>query len=177
MVTCEEKASKLLKALPNKIELPDRGEEAQKNPIYRFLKRESNMAKKILKVVRTDLNNTIEMCRGNFKPTNEIRDVAKNLKNDTIPKAWRMWVTELNVTQWVMDLNKRIQQLVHLMKAKDFKKSNLWIGGLFYPEAFLTATRQYVAQCIKVPLDELVLNVTFRLLTLYRLNCLETLVA
>ena len=122
MVTVEEKASKLLSALPKKVEQPERNEQAQKNPIYRFLKRETGMARKILKLVRNDLTNTIEMCRGNFKPTNEIRNVAKSLLMDELPKVWKMWVTDYMVTPWIMDLIKRISQLGYLNSAEDFGK-------------------------------------------------------
>jgi len=160
MVTVEEKASKLLQTLPKKVDQPELGEEANSNPIYRFLKRETGMARKVLKLVRKDLADTIEMCKGNLKPTNDIREVSKSLLMDNLPKNWKMWVTELSVTPWIIDLVKRINQLSTLNNSKDFGKSNLWLGGLFYPEAFLTATRQYVAQCIKVPLDELILNVS-----------------
>jgi len=160
MVTVEEKASKLLQTLPKKVDQPELGEEANSNPIYRFLKRETGMARKVLKLVRKDLSDTIEMCKGNLKPTNDIREVSKSILMDNLPKNWKMWVTDLNVTHWIIDLVKRINQLSTLNNSKDFGKSNMWLGGLFYPEAFLTATRQYVTQCIKVQLDELVLNVS-----------------
>jgi len=160
MATVEEKASKLLHTLPKSVDQPELGEEANSNPIYRFLKRETGMAIKVLKLVRKDLSDTIEMCKGNLKPTNDIREVSKSILMDNLPKNWKMWVTDLNVTHWIIDLVKRINQLSTLNNSKDFGKSNMWLGGLFYPEAFLTATRQYVAQCIKVPLDELILNVS-----------------
>lgn len=36
---------------------------------------------------------------------------------------------------------------------------NLWLGGLFIPEACITATRQYVAQANSWSLEELSLQV------------------
>jgi hypothetical protein len=35
----------------------------------------------------------------------------------------------------------------------------MWLGGLFTPEAYLTATRQCAAQALGVSLEELVMNV------------------
>ena len=35
----------------------------------------------------------------------------------------------------------------------------MWLGGLFTPEAYLTATRQCSAQSLQVSLEELVMNV------------------
>lgn len=36
----------------------------------------------------------------------------------------------------------------------------MWLGGLFTPEAYLTATRQCAAQSLQVSLEELVMHVT-----------------
>ncbi len=35
----------------------------------------------------------------------------------------------------------------------------MWLGGLFTPEAYLTATRQCAAQTLQVSLEELVMRV------------------
>ena len=35
----------------------------------------------------------------------------------------------------------------------------MWLGGLFTPEAYLTATRQCAAQTLQVSLEELVMHV------------------
>jgi dynein heavy chain 1 len=35
----------------------------------------------------------------------------------------------------------------------------MWLGGLFTPEAYLTATRQCAAQSLHVSLEELVMHV------------------
>ena len=47
------------------------------------------------------------------------------------------------------------------MSYSNFDKTcNVWIGGLFTPEAFITATRQSVAQSRNWSLEELVLSFT-----------------
>jgi dynein heavy chain 1 len=35
----------------------------------------------------------------------------------------------------------------------------MWLGGLFTPEAYLTATRQCAAQTLQISLEELVMQV------------------
>jgi dynein heavy chain 1 len=35
----------------------------------------------------------------------------------------------------------------------------MWLGGLFTPEAYLTATRQCAAQSLHVSLEELIMHV------------------
>lgn len=37
---------------------------------------------------------------------------------------------------------------------------SVWLGGLFIPEAYITATRQYVAQANSWSLEELYLDVS-----------------
>ena len=41
-----------------------------------------------------------------------------------------------------------------------FQNFHVWLGGLFNPEAYITATRQYVAQANSWSLEELHLEVT-----------------
>lgn len=44
--------------------------------------------------------------------------------------------------------------------AKELQGFAVWLGGLFNPEAYITATRQCVAQANSWPLEELSLDVT-----------------
>lgn len=54
-------------------------------------------------------------------------------------------IANISVTAWVSDFIKRVEQLKVLSASKDFGQSGLWFGGLLFPEAYLTATRQSVA--------------------------------
>lgn len=160
LTAVQEKGEKLLSSLPEKVFALQGSEGANNNPIYRFLKREVGVAMKLLVRVRDDLSKLIEMCKGNIKSTNELREVARELFNDSVPKAWQVYpCIELNVTEWILDLRSRVNQLNKITGEPDYGKSSLWLGGLIFPEAYLTATRQSVAQELKVPLDELVLSV------------------
>jgi dynein heavy chain 1 len=160
LVTVEERSEKLLATLPSEV-LPLVGTESSNNdPIFRFLKREVAVAIKLLNKVRADLKQLILMSKGEGKSTNELREIAKNVFNDTVPSVWQTYPTlELNVTEWILDLRSRINQMNIITRSEDYGKSNLWLGGLIFPEAYLTATRQSVAQELSVPLDELVLSV------------------
>ena len=72
----------------------------------------------------------------------------------------------MTVIQWVMDLSERMKQLQNISRvanssgAKDLKNIKVWLGGLFIPEAYITATRQYVAQANQWSLEELCLKVS-----------------
>ena len=160
LISVQEKSNKLLKALPLQVKPLVGNKQSNNDPIFRFLLREVAVASKLLNKVRDDLDKLILMSKGESKSTNELRDIAKNIFNDSVPKVWQIYSTlELNVTEWILDLKNRINQLNKITQAKDYGRSGLWLGGLIFPEAYLTATRQSVAQELKVSLDELMLSV------------------
>jgi dynein heavy chain 1 len=160
LITVQEKSTKLLKVLPLQVKPLVGTKQSNNDPIFRFLLREVAVASKLLNKVRDDLDKLILMSKGESKSTNELRDIAKNIFNDSVPKVWQIYSTlELNITEWILDLKNRINQLNKITQAKDYGRSGLWLGGLIFPEAYLTATRQSVAQELKVSLDELMLSV------------------
>lgn len=53
-----------------------------------------------------------------------------------------------------------MSSLVSQAGAKELQGFPVWLGGLFNPEAYITATRQCVAQANSWPLEELMLDVT-----------------
>ena len=100
------------------------------------------------------------MCLGHIKSTNDIKLLAQCINIDQIPKAWRKYqIAEISVGEWIIDFVKRVEQLRVLSKSDDFGLSGIWLGGLFYPGALLTATQQLVAQQHKWSLEELKLVV------------------
>merc|ERR1719232_1320925 len=108
------------------------------------------------------------ICQGEKKPTNHHRMLIEELAKGIIPKSWRRYSIPdgLTVIQWITDFSERIKQLQAISQASlnqgpaAFKNLNVWLGGLFIPEAYITATRQYVAQANSWSLEELYLNIT-----------------
>lgn len=96
-------------------------------------------------------------------------DLAKGI----VPCSWRRCYTvpsSLTVIQWINDFAARIRQLIEISEAVACTTSGaeagaalrglrVWLGGLFMPEAYITATRQAVAQAHGWALEELFLNV------------------
>ena len=70
------------------------------------------------------------------------------------------------VAVWIADFSLRIKQLQevaqHMSAGKALDAFHVWIGGLFVPEAFITATRQAVAQRNSWPLEALSLALDVR---------------
>lgn len=111
------------------------------------MEREVTVSSNLLDRVRVDLNDVLELCQGKRKQTNVLKQLSEDLHAETIPKQWRATyvVGNITATAWVIDFVKRVEQLKKLSVAKDFGQSGLWFGGLLFPEAYLTATRQSVA--------------------------------
>ena len=61
----------------------------------------------------------------------------------------------MEVSEWVQDLSLRLQQLRKIVNNGNLRQSGVWLGGLFYPEAYITATRQTTAHQKKWSLETL----------------------
>src|SRR5690606_25345602 len=59
------------------------------------------------------------------------------------------------------DFADRIKQMAKISSSStsNLKNINIWLGGLFNPEAYITATRQFVAQANGWSLEELQLQI------------------
>lgn len=75
----------------------------------------------------------------------------------TIPDHWRQYkVTRTTaVSQWIPNLGHRLTQLERIAQLDSLNDVEVWLGGLFYPEAYVTATRQAVAHRKKWSLETL----------------------
>ena len=81
-----------------------------------------------------------------------------------IPKTWCRYTIPAGMTviQWITDFSERVKQLQNVTQAGGahaLKNLHVWLGGLFIPEAYITASRQYVAQANNWSLEELYLDV------------------
>lgn len=68
---------------------------------------------------------------------------------------------DIGVAGWVDDLAKRLDHLTSICKAgpkTGLDAAPYWLGGLFSPDAFVTASRQHVAGTLSCSLDELTLS-------------------
>jgi dynein heavy chain 1 len=77
-----------------------------------------------------------------------------------VPRHWLKFKIAKNTSlaQYIANLSARLAQLEDLAKGTDDRKS-VWLGGLFQPEAYVTATRQTVAHKNGWSLEQLSLSV------------------
>lgn len=66
----------------------------------------------------------------------------------------------VTVKDWMADFSERVKQLVRISQSASFKKEWVWLGGSFSPEAYITATRQQVAQENTWSLEQLRLQIS-----------------
>lgn len=59
------------------------------------------------------------------------------------------------VSQWIPNLSQRLAQLERIAQLESLNDVEVWLGGLFFPEAYVTATRQAVAHRKKWSLETL----------------------
>jgi dynein heavy chain 1 len=168
MKSLQQSVRNWLALLPTSITPIKRTLDNIKDPLFRYFEREVNLGVKLLHDMRQDLENIMEICEGNRKQTNDLRQLIEQLAKGVIPSSWNRYAgpQDLTVIQWMIDLAERMKQLKTVSKltnssgAKELKNLKVWLGGLFIPEAYITATRQYVAQANQWSLEELYLNIT-----------------
>jgi dynein heavy chain 1, cytosolic len=61
----------------------------------------------------------------------------------------------MSVSEWIPDFARRLAQLDNLTEMDSLTDVEVWLGGLFFPEAYITATRQAVAHRKKWSLETL----------------------
>merc|ERR1719394_1933518 len=168
MRTMEANTSGWLRLLPPSITPLKRTVENIKDPLYRFFEREVNFGLKLLQAVRLDPEDVAAIIQSGKKQTNHHRALIQQLNKGIIPKSWLRYKvpTSCSVAAWVTDFAQRVKQLTKVSSAVQgnsaaaLKTVTVWMGGLFNPEAFITATRQCVAQANSRSLEELSLDVT-----------------
>jgi dynein heavy chain 1, cytosolic len=168
MKTLLQSAHAWLELLPKTLPTLRRTVENIKDPLYRYFEREVSSGARLLQTVVSDLNDVVLICQGEKKQTNYHRTMLSELVRGIIPVTWRKYTVPAGCTviQWVTDFSNRVKQLqkvstlVSTAGAKELQSFPVWLGGLLNPEAYITATRQCVAQTNSWPLEELLLDVT-----------------
>uniref|UniRef100_A0A8C1TYY4 Cytoplasmic dynein 1 heavy chain 1 n=1 Tax=Cyprinus carpio TaxID=7962 RepID=A0A8C1TYY4_CYPCA len=167
MRTLHTTARNWLQLIPESVNPLKRTVENIKDPLFRFFEREVKMGSRMLQDVRQDLTDVVHVCEGKKKQTNDLRTLINDLVKGILPRSWSRYTVPavLTVIQWVADFSERIKQLQQISQgaasggAKELKNVHVNLGGLFVPEAYITATRQYVAQVNSWSLEELCLEV------------------
>lgn len=150
-----------LSLLPSTIKVMQRDTTGIMDPLFRFFERENQIGRKLLRVIREDLESLQKVCVGELKQTNHLRQLMSWLNKGLIPDHWKRYKVPKSVSlnAWLTDLKIRLEQVESVAQETSFEQVEISIGSLFTPEAYVTATRQATAQKYKWSLEELVLDV------------------
>ncbi|WRT69144.1 uncharacterized protein IL334_006128 [Kwoniella shivajii] len=155
MNTLKGHAKEWLASLPETVTAPTN----DISPLSRFFAREASTGSKLLQRVRRDLSELIDICNGDLKQTNELRALMSDLNKGTVPSHWKKYKLPNGtaVAHYISNLAERLRQIASTVNGVR-GDGGIWLGGLFQPEAYITATRQSVAHDKGWSLEQLVLN-------------------
>ncbi|KAL3119213.1 hypothetical protein niasHT_003500 [Heterodera trifolii] len=130
MVRFSAQCKSWLDALPQQLQHLRRTEENVRDPLFRFFEREINLGARLLSDIRRDLNE---------------------------PANWLQFSVPNNVTarEWMRDFVQRMKQLKRLSLSENLRNEEVWLGGMFVPKAYISATRDLIAQTNGWPLEQM----------------------
>lgn len=135
----------------------DKGENM--NSLMRCIAREIKTGIECAKQVVGDIREVMDYCDGSVKLTNKIRILVDSISAGVTPQGWIDLYEGGGIVAdiWINDFVKRIEQVRAFSRSggKNLDTFEYWIGGLFNPGSFVTATRQFVARRGNHSVDEL----------------------
>ncbi|XP_075251829.1 dynein beta chain, ciliary-like [Convolutriloba macropyga] len=139
----------------NMIELHQK--EETKTPYTVVCLQECERMNSLTQEIRRSLTELQLGLKGELTITSAMDDLSTALFLDKVPQTWLRYPTTYPLATWFSDLMQRVKELETW--TTDFGLPNsVWIGGLFNPQAFLTAIMQQTARKNEWPLDKMVLN-------------------
>ncbi|KAI0828245.1 dynein heavy chain [Trametes gibbosa] len=147
MRNLHERCREWLQQLPANFHTLEKQSAEHSDPLYRLFFREGSIGNKLLMQVRKDLADVVKVCEGALKQTNHLRTLMSSLTKGTIPDHWRRYKVHkaMGVSEWISNFARRLGQLDQIAGLDNLNNVEVWLGGLFFPEAYITATRQAVA--------------------------------
>ncbi|KJP89460.1 hypothetical protein AK88_00903 [Plasmodium fragile] len=135
------------------------------SPLQVFFLQEIERIKKVIDLVKTNLNDIISAIDGSKIMTADLQNDTKYIYSQSVPKKWIYdaseteisWVCH-NLNQWLNILNLRYEQIMNYIH--NGKLKSYWLPGFFNPQGFLTSMKQEITRLNKkdqISLDEVVL--------------------
>nr|CCC91421.1 putative dynein heavy chain, cytosolic [Trypanosoma congolense IL3000] len=130
------------------------------DPISVVIFREYTFAVGRLREVMDDLQAVENICCGGSKPTPEQRVLIDCLLRDQVPPPWARSYTSYATTadQWLTDFKSRVAHIVYLcgaLQRESYGFTCFDLGLFFWPEAFITTTKQQASRKQNQPLERL----------------------
>jgi dynein heavy chain len=119
------------------------------------LKQESLKFNRLIDLVKKQLPVFRKALKGFVAMTEDLEAIGKGLYMNMVPDGWASvsFLSMKPLISWMKDLNARVN-FMQLWVEKD-NPIAFWISGLFFPQAFLTATLQNYARSQQIAIDRL----------------------
>ncbi|GIQ79820.1 dynein heavy chain [Kipferlia bialata] len=137
------------------------GEGASSAPIAVTIRSEQAFARLLHSTLSAHLYDLRQFLVGECPRTNLISELLAALSAQTIPQVWAdlvpYSVDGMTTSEFVSDAVRRIEQTVSLdtLCIPEAEGKGLWLGGMFFPGAYLMALKRRVCQELKRPLESL----------------------
>ena len=108
---------------------------------------------RVVNVINTTLKEFLRAIKGEVGMSAELEAISTSLAINAVPAAWaaQAYPSLMPLSGWTDDLVKRLD-FINTWYEKGIPNA-FWIGGLFFPQAFLTGTLQNYARKVKEPID------------------------
>ncbi|KAJ3439563.1 dynein heavy chain [Anaeramoeba flamelloides] len=160
--TLETSTQQWLHQIPHSLNSLKQTKTSIQNPMWRCFNTEIKLGQRILKIVIDDLTVIQSICNGKRKNSGLFKKMITELSLGQVPKSWKLYpIDDITVDHWIADFSSRIKQLSVIASSSDLCRSQgIWLGGLFDPSAFITATRQSAAHAMEWSLETLQLQIS-----------------
>lgn len=154
---------------------PKRDREGKVHPFTTYIMLEAERFNSLRETVLGHLQELRRVIRGEVLMTEFLETVYANLVFGKVPKAWvdSSYPTLKPLGSWVSDLKRRIEFVTQWLErghglgnesagatSTVAPLQSYWLGGLFFPQGFLTAVLQAHARLFNVPIDSLTFETT-----------------
>ncbi|PVU91581.1 hypothetical protein BB561_004323 [Smittium simulii] len=168
---CEKWLAEIPQSILEK-DITDYENKNSKSPLLYTFIREYNTGRNLLKIIHKDLEELFLACIGKIKLTNYLRNLINDFSLSSVPSHWLQAYSspsKIQISEWLSDFILRLNHLAitiypAIVNYKDGEllmnqlDSIIWLGGLFYVEAFITATQQETAKNLSCSLEELTIK-------------------
>eukprot|EP00743_Colponemidia_sp_Colp-15_P013014 GILK01014977.1.p1 GENE.GILK01014977.1~~GILK01014977.1.p1 ORF type:complete len:804 (-),score=66.06 GILK01014977.1:148-2559(-) len=108
---------------------------------------------KVLHVMNITLKEFLKGIKGEVGMSSDLEAIGNSLFVNAVPDAWakQAYPSLMPLSGWTDDLVKRLDFIRNWYD--NGTPNAFWIGGLYFPQAFLTGTLQNFARKVKEPID------------------------
>jgi dynein heavy chain len=129
-------------------------------PFQNFLIQECSHMNLLIEHVVHSLVELEQGFKGELMMSEAMESLAASLFLERVPGTWELhaYPSMRTLGAWLLDLYKRIQQLLEWIAVPAELPRVVWISGLFNPQCFLTAVMQITSHAQALELDKLTLT-------------------